>query len=226
MRLGVLFSGGKDSCFACYRAMKEHKVVCLITVLSANEESYMFHTPNIALTKMQAEAMGIPIVFENTEGEKEKELADLKNAMKKAKRIHNIQGIVTGAIASEYQRSRIKKICDELDLKCINPLWDEDQISLLRGAVSAGFKFIITGVFAYPLGKELLGREIDSELIEELGKLQQRYRISPSGEGGEIETFVMDGPIFRKRILIEKASISYSDYSGVYRIEKAKLSGK
>ena len=72
MKLGVLFSGGKDSTYAAYLAKKyKHKLVCLITIVSENEASYMFHTPAIELTKKQAKLMGLPIILTNTAGEKE-----------------------------------------------------------------------------------------------------------------------------------------------------------
>jgi ABC transporter with metal-binding/Fe-S-binding domain ATP-binding protein len=223
MRVGVLFSGGKDSCFACYRVMKKDDVVCLISIISSNEESYMFHTPNIALTKIQAQAMNLPLIIHETEGKKEIELKDLKKAIEIGKEKYKIEGIVTGAIKSVYQRSRIEKICNELDLKCFNPLWQIDQLTLLNELVSAGFKTIITGVFAYPFDETWLGREIDEKIIKELEGLQRKYKISPSGEGGEIETFVYDAPMFKKRIKIIKASKTYSKYAGTYKIEEAKL---
>jgi len=200
MRLGVLFSGGKDSCFACYKAMKKYDVVCLISIISRNEESYMFHTPNIALTKIQ-----------------------LKKAIEIGKEKYKIEGVVTGAIESVYQSSRIQKICNDLDIGCFNPIWQMHQMNLLKELVSAGFKTVITGVFAYPFDETWLGREIDEKTIKELEELQKRHKISPSGEGGEIETFVYDAPMFKKRIEITKASKTYSKYSGVYRIEEVRL---
>jgi len=223
MRVGVLFSGGKDSCFACYRAMKKDDVVCLISIISSNEESYMFHTPNIALTKIQAEAMNLPLIIQETEGKKEEELKDLKKAIEIGKEKYKIEGIVTGAIESVYQSSRIQKICNDLDLWCFNPLWQMNQLNLLKELVFEGFKTVITGVFAYPFDETWLGREIDEKTIKELEELQKRHKISPSGEGGEIETFVRDAPMFKKRIEIIKASKTYSKYSGVYRIEETRL---
>jgi ABC transporter with metal-binding/Fe-S-binding domain ATP-binding protein len=221
MRLGILFSGGKDSCYACFRAMRKHVVVCLISVLSASEESYMFHTPNIGLTRMQAAAMGLPLVTQKTRGEKEKEIGDLEKAVGRARKAHGIEGIVTGAIDSVYQAERVQKVCDRLGLWCFNPLWQADQLGLLKDITRKGFRVIISGVFAYPLGKDMLGREIDPGMIGKLGAMKEKHGISPSGEGGEIETFVTDGPIFKKRIKVLRASSRYSDYSGVYRIEKA-----
>jgi len=183
----------------------------------------MFHTPNIALTKIQAEIMNIPLIIQETEGKKEEELKDLKKAIEIGKEKYKIEGVVTGAIESVYQSSRIQKICNDLDIWCFNPIWQMNQMNLLRELVSAGFKTVITGVFAYPFDETWLGREIDEKTIKELEELQKRHKISPSGEGGEIETFVYDAPMFKKRIDITKASKTYSKYSGVYRIEEVRL---
>ena len=85
MRLGVLFSGGKDSTLALQYAAEKEKVVCLITLISENKESFMFHTPNIDISNMQAEALGLPQIRQITKGEKEKELEDLEAAIIQAK---------------------------------------------------------------------------------------------------------------------------------------------
>ncbi len=223
MRLGVLFSGGKDSCYALYKASKKHEIACLLTIESQNPDSYMFHTPNTRLTELQAKSLKIPILAKTTRGEKEKELEDLKELIKEAKEEYRIQGIVTGAIQSVYQSSRVQKICDELKLQCINPLWQKDQIELLNEIVREGFEVIITRVSAYPLGKELLGKAINQEMISRLKSYEEKYKINPAGEGGEIETFVVDMPLFRKRIEIKKAKKEYADYNGFFIIEEAKL---
>jgi diphthine-ammonia ligase len=223
MRLGVLFSGGKDSLFACYRAILKEEVVCLITVISKNEESYMFHTPNISLSKLQAEAAELPLVKVETPGEKELELKDLRRAILIAKEQYGVEGIVTGAILSVYQATRIQKICQELDLWCLNPLWHTDQEAYMEELLSSGFSVIISGVFSYPFEEHWLGRLIDRSVIDELKEIVKKYRITLTGEGGELETFVIDAPFFRKRIEIESASTTYRNYHGIYRIEKARL---
>jgi ABC transporter with metal-binding/Fe-S-binding domain ATP-binding protein len=226
MKVGVLFSGGKDSTYALYKAMQNEEVACLITVFSKNPESYMFHTPNIHLTELQAKAIGLPLLIIESEGKKEEELKDLKMIIATAKEKYKIEGIVTGAVLSVYQSSRVQKICDELNLKCINPLWKTEQEKYLRELVNLGFKVMIVGVFAEPFDKNWLGREIDETTISELKKLAEKYKITLTGEGGEFESFVTDGPIFKKKIVIVKASKEYSNFSGIYRIEKAKLAEK
>ena len=69
VRLGVLFSSGKDSCYAM-QIMKNqnYDVACLISMKSKNKDSFMFHTPNIDLVSMQSKALGIPLLLHETEG--------------------------------------------------------------------------------------------------------------------------------------------------------------
>jgi ABC transporter with metal-binding/Fe-S-binding domain ATP-binding protein len=221
--LGVLFSGGKDSVYACRRAMETDSISCLITVVSENPDSYMFHTPNVVWAKLIAEAVGIPQLTWPTAGREEEELSDLSDAIAAAVDGYGIEGVVTGAIESVYQAARVQRICRELDLWCYNPLWQIDQLEYLRLLVSEGFEVIITGVFAYPLDESFVGARIDGPLLEKLEALRDRYAINPSGEGGEIETFVLDGPIFKKRIEILRAEKTYENYRGRFSIEEARL---
>jgi len=223
MRVGVLFSGGKDSCLALKKVMEKEEAVCLITVISENKESFMFHTPNIHLTEMQAEAIGLPLVSIESKGLKEEELGDLKEVIAMAKEVFGIEGVATGTIESVYQATRIQKICDELGLWCFNPLWQKNQVEILKEVVKEGFDAVITGVFAEPFDSKWLGRKIDERVAEELEKMGEEYFINPSGEGGEIETTVLDAPFFKKRIKIEKSEKEETKDSGVLNIEKAVL---
>ncbi len=210
MKAGVLFSGGKDSCYSAYLAKKAgHELVCLISVFSENPESYMFHTPSIEKTKFQAEVMNIPLLIQKTKGEKEKELRDLEEAIKKAKENYGTEMIVTGALHSVYQASRIQKICDKLNLKCLNPLWHKDEVEYLNDLIKNKFEVIVIGVFAYSLNNSWLGRVIDKDFIKEVKALKEKYKIHPAGEGGEFETFVLNCPLFQKRLEIK----SFKDFS-------------
>ncbi len=205
MKLGVLFSGGKDSCYSAYLAKKQgHELTCLISMFSENPESYMFHTPNIELTEKQAKVMNIPLLIHKTPGEKEKELEDLEQAIKTAKDKYGIEGIVTGALYSEYQRKRIQKICDKFGLRCLNPLWHMNEIDYLKELIKNKFKIIIIGAFAYPLDQTWLQREINDKFIQEVTELQDEYKIHPAGEGGEFETFVLNCPLFQRELKITK----------------------
>jgi len=223
MKLGVLFSGGKDSTYAVYTAMKTDKVVCLISILSENKESYMFHTPNIKLTELQAEAMDLPLIQEITKGEEGRELTELKKAIEKARENFGIEGVVSGAVESVYQATRIQKICDELGLWCFNPLWKKDQKELIKEMVKNKFNFIISGFFAHPFDVSWLGKKVDAKCVKSLLEFSEKHKISPTGEGGEIETFVMDCPIFNKKIKILDFDINTDKHSGVFVIKNAIL---
>ncbi len=221
MNLGILYSGGKDSTLALMKAQKYHDVVCLITVVSENKESFMFHTPNIDVTLLQSQAMGIPLVRVVTKGEKEIELDDLKKAIQEAVQRYKIEGVVTGAVRSTYQASRVQRICHELDLWCFNPLWLLNQVELLYELLEKEIHAVISGVFAEPLDESYLGKEIDKAMIEKLSKQQ-----NPAGEGGETESTVLDAPIFKKKLVVTESRINYARFAGTFTILDAKLEDK
>jgi len=223
MRVSALFSGGKDSTYALYLLQQQGwEIASLLTVIPKASDSYMFHYPNIRWTKLQAEAMGIPIKYMESEGLKEKELEDIEVLM----RAEKTDGYVCGAIASDYQWSRLNEICHRLGKPLFSPLWRKDQVVLLEDMVHAGFRFIIAGVYAQGFDEGWLGKVITNHSIKELERLRDKHRISPSGEGGEIETFVLDAPNFAKSVNIEEAEVHWEKYSGNYIIKQASLEQK
>ncbi|MBR9691571.1 diphthine--ammonia ligase [Candidatus Woesearchaeota archaeon] len=226
--IGALVSSGKDSIYALHLMLKQDfNVKCMITLKSKNPDSYMFHTPAISMTKLQSKAIGIPLLEQTTRGEKEKELKDLKDALKKAKTKYKIQGISTGALFSNYQRERIEKIAQELNLKVFSPLWHMDQEAEMREILENKFKFIITKIAADGLDKTWLNKEITDKNIDKLVNLNKKIGFNIAGEGGEFETLMIDGPIFKKKIKIEKAEIKEeSKIIAELIIKKAKLTNK
>lgn len=225
MRLAVLFTGGKDSTYASYLAQQQgHQLVCLVAIRSKNPYSYMFHTPAIELTQLQAEAMELPLVTQETEGEKEIELKDLETAIKKAKEQFGFEGVITGALFSEYQGSRIQKICDGLGLKCVSPLWHKPQEKLMQELLDNNFQFVMTAVAAEGLNKSWLNKIINQD---DLNRLKQVKGINLAGEGGEFETLVLDCPLFKKKLVLEETEI-FEENKNTARliIKKAELKGK
>ncbi|MBI5393532.1 diphthine--ammonia ligase [Candidatus Woesearchaeota archaeon] len=228
MKLAILFSGGKDSTFTLYYYLQQGwDIKCLITLKSNNKESYMFHTPNIDITKHQSKALNIPLLQQQTSGEKESELQDLKKAFVKAKEKYNIEGIAVGAVLSDYQSERVNRICEELQLKCYTPLWHKNQELLLNEMIDCGFEIIIQSIAADGLNKRWLGRRIDRQTIAELAQLQKKLGLHPAGEGGEYESLVLDAPIFKKKIVIEKSHVEMeNENTGLFVIEKIRLENK
>ena len=224
LRIGALFSSGKDSTYAVHIMQKmNYEISCLITIKSENKDSYMFHTPNIEMVNLQAEAMNIPLVSVNTKGEKEKELEDLKIILKEAKEKYQIDGIITGALFSNYQRERIEKVADSLSLKIFSPLWHMNQETEVREIINKDFKFIITKVAADGLEKSWLNKIITEDHLQKLIQLNEKIGFNIAGEGGEFESLMIDGPIFNKKIQIEDFEIEEDGIVATLIIKKAKL---
>jgi len=224
MRVAVLATGGKDSALALYRILNgNYEVVYLVSMIPLREDSWMFHYPNIHLVDLFAEAVEIPLVKAETSGIKEKEVEDLKRLIESL----DVEGIVSGAIASSYQKTRINGICKQLKLKCITPLWHENPLNILREILDLKFEVIITGVYAYGFGMEWLGRKIGENTVKALRELNRRYSISLVGEGGEYETLVLDAPFFQnKKIKIVKTEKVWENQSGYLLVNEAKLEDK
>ena len=223
MKIAALFSGGKDSIYSIYIASQYGwEITHLVTVKSEQKDSWMFHTVNIDLTEILSKALQIPIIIKETHGQKEKELIDLKNILQNL----DIDGVISGAIASEYQRTRIEKICHELKIKSFTPLWHKNQTLLLKEQINAGFKIKIVGAFAHGFDETWLGKTINQTTIKELEKLKEKYSINTAGEGGEYETLVIDGPIYKKHLILEKPKITWKRDNGFIEYEKVKLEEK
>jgi len=219
MRVAVLLSGGKDSMLALHQTINE--VVVLITAFSTNPDSYMFHSDAVSLVELQAKALGKPLIKFKTRGIKEEELIDLREAISQAKQDYNVEGVVSGAIASDYQKQRVDAICQELGLESIAPLWHRDPESLLS-EVASKFQSIIVKVAADGLDKSWLGRLIDESFIRDVSELS----VHPMGEGGEYESLVLDAPLFSKRLVIKDYSLEWDGVVGHLRVERVTLESK
>ena len=215
MKVAVLFSGGKDSCFAAFCALYSGWEARLLTMVSG-EDSMMFHRPNVEWCKLQAQAMGLPLQYVKTSNERE--LSDMKKALAKMK----VDGVVAGAIESEYQKQRIDVIADELGIRSFAPIWRKK--GALAEEVAQYFDARIAAVAAEGLGVDFLWRRFDAKCMADMKKS------SPSAhfffEGGEGETFVCDAPFFGKSVEVRKVEKEWHGQSGVAKIIDAALEKK
>ena len=221
MKIGALFTGGKDSTYSAFLASKENQLVCLMNMYSENKDSYMFHTVGDKLLEMQADSISVPLERHKTKGIKEEELSDLRDFISDIKERYGIEGIVSGALASEYQYNRINAILKDLKLASITPLWHVNVEEYLKDLINNGFHAMIVSVSAEGLDESWLGKEINSENLARLVELSRKYRFNLGFEGGEAETAVLDGPNFKYRIKIEKSSIVRDEGKAYINIEKA-----
>ncbi len=223
MKLAALFSGGKDSTYAAHLAdVGGHEVSIFACMRPARLDSYMFHSVNIHIVPLVAEAQGKPLASAPSSGEKEKEVEELKHLIE----LLDVKGVVTGAIASKYQRDRVNAVCQELGIIHLSPLWGRPQEEVLDAEIKSGMEVIITQVAANGLDESWLGRRINLRAAEELKKLSESYGINICGEGGEYESLVIDAPWFEKRLVLNKTEVVWEGTSGSYLIHEAYLSPK
>jgi ABC transporter with metal-binding/Fe-S-binding domain ATP-binding protein len=225
MDLAALVSGGKDSMLAMYRMHKMgHNIRFLLTMNPVSQESYMFHHQNIWVVNLISETTKIPLIMDETHGRKEEELSDLKSLLQKVE--GGVDGIISGALASNYQKSRIELLCDELSLKSFSPLWRIDSVQMWEDLFVEGFQVMVTAVAAEGLKEKWLGKVIDESTFHELKKLSEKHRFHLGFEGGEAETLVLDMPLYEKKIVVLESDVEWQGTHGSLIIKDAVLEDK
>ncbi len=225
MKLASLFSGGKDSTYAIYRAKQMgHDIQCLITIFPKSSNSQLLHFPAVKLTKLQAKTMKIPqIVSELNSDKLDDEMDAIHILLGKAKQDFQIDGIVHGGISSEFQKKCFESICSEHDLKIVNPLWKMNAKKYMLTLIDSNFKFILTSVTSDGLDEEWLGKIISTEDIIQLDRLSDKYGYNLNFEGGEAETFVVSCPLYSHPMKIVKSEKIWDGYRGLLKIVDASL---
>lgn len=223
MRLASLFSGGKDSVFAAYIAEQMgHEISFLVSIFPSDDGSWVFHTPNLGVVPVMAESMNIPLIRADSDGTEQGDLDALRTVLSDL----DIDGVVVGALWSDYQWDRIGSVLEGLGLVMIAPLWRKSQDMIFDEMLSAGIDAIVVGVFAEGLGDEWLGRRLDAEAKTDLVALRERYGINIMGEGGEYESMVIDSPMFERRLSVTEHAIDGGRSSGTYEVVSVELSEK
>lgn len=231
-----LFSGGKDSSWALYRALEAgHPVDRLVTVHPAGD-SYLYHVPATQLAELAAESVGIDLVAiepddfeatapgdEDSTARGDRELAPLADGLESLADAHDgIDGVVAGAVESEYQTSRIERLCDRFDADLFAPLWQSDPNAAAASMIDAGFEIRIVRVAAAGLDESWLGRTYDEAALAELEALNEAHGVHVLGEGGEFETIVTDGPHMSRPIELDYET-TYDGVRGRIRVTDARL---
>ncbi len=200
----VSWSGGKDCCFACYKAAASGlKVRYLVNMITEDGKRSWTHGLLAELLEMQSQAIGIPLVQRrSTMATYEADFKDVVLPLKK----EGIRGGVFGDIDLEEHREWVERICREVDVTPHLPLWGLSQEKILGDFIGLGFEAIIVVAKADLFGEEWLGRKVDLDFLAHLFELQQTRGISLSGEAGEYHTLVTDGPLFNQRLEIPEAN--------------------
>lgn len=222
MNVAVAWSGGKDSCLACYKAITAgHNVVSLL-IMMADETTSYFHLISSKLLDSQSDAVGFPIIKQVTSPDMYER--NFKKALSELKR-KGVDGLVTGDVfdVALHEKGWLDRICREVGLTPVKPLWHLDTKQILIEFISEGFKAIVVRVKNTVLGLDWLGREINQKFFKDLLELGT---IDPCGEHGEFHSFVIDGPLFKNRIKItESEKTTINDY-GWLKIKRYEIKFK
>lgn len=195
------WSGGKDSCLACYKVIKEgYDIRYLLNFVSSESRRGSFHGLDKEIISLQAERINLSVIIKEVSPDTKKYESEFKSAVSELINT-GIEAMVFGDIYLEEHKVWVDRVCQELNIKPLEPLWKQAPMKLLQDFLDAGFKTIIVSCRTELMGKEYLGRYLDMELAEEL----QEKGICPCGEKGEFHTLVLDGPIFKKPIEILEA---------------------
>lgn len=215
------WSSGKDSCFACYKAMKNgYKVRYLLNFISQEFKRVSFHGVWHELVGLQSQALAIPLL------QKEVPTGQYEKTFRQSLRNLKSEGITTliaGDIFLLDCRNWVEDVCKEEGFKVIEPLWGISSKEILKEFVKTGFKATVTATDAKSLNEDWVGRVIDKQFIEDLEKLKT---IDLCGEHGEYHTFVFDGPFFKQKIEIQEAKKIFRENYWFLDIQKYKLSEK
>jgi len=211
-----LFSGGKDSSWALYRALEDGLPVERLVTVHPAGDSYMYHVPATDLARLAAESIGIPLLeiepddfganeVTDAGAQGDRELEPLEGALAELddELDGGVAGLVAGAVESEFQTSRIEELSDRLDAELFAPLWQRDPVDLAESMLDAGFDIRIVSVSAAGLDETWLGRQLDADALADLRELNAEYGVHVLGEGGEFETLVTDGPHMDRPIELE-----------------------
>jgi diphthine-ammonia ligase len=225
LRLAALYSGGKDSTFSIFKIRElGHQVVRLIAMIPSADDSLLFHYPNIGLTHYLAEAMQIPLTtFAVNKESKEGEFQALEQAIIQVKSDYDIQGIVHGAISSRFQNELFRRICSDNQLVMFTPLWNAIPLQYMYGLLSEKFDIKIVSVSAMGLGKDWLGKSLDTNSISLLESLSKKHGFDLAFEGGDAETLVVNCPLFTKKLDIKKAVVHWDGQRGIFEILEVTL---
>ncbi len=228
MKLAALYSGGKDSTFAIFRAQEmKHQIACLITLHPVADDSILFHYPNSWVTRYLADAMQLPVVeFVIGGRSREGEIKALEEAMEQAKSRYSIQGVVHGGIASNFQKRAFEEACDMHGLAAVAPLWNIEPVRYMNELIQCGFEIVIVGVSAMGLDKEWLGKQLDKTSLARLTALSKKHGFNLTFEGGEAETLVVDCPLYSRKLRINTAKTHWDGQRGIFEIQDVSLVNK
>ncbi len=203
----VSWSGGKDSCMALYEALRlGYKVTHLVNFISNDEKRVRFHGTNADLIRQQGAAMGIKVAQYETDwdGYEHDFKAGVGGLLPTG-----VKGMIFGDIYLDVHKEWVERVCGEIGIEAVEPLWGRPTGELLDQFINLGFEAVIVGVNSRHMDEKWVGRPLDSAFRDYL----KANDIDPCGENGEYHTVVINGPLFSRRLsLVTGNVISKNEY--------------
>jgi len=200
------WSGGKDSCLACYRALQSgYKIASLVNFISREYKRVRFHGTDSRLIQVQSEFLGIPLCQKMTSPD------DYEPAFKTAVagfKPLGIKGMVFGDLYVDEHRQWVERVCGELGIEALEPLWKIDTEKIINDFISEGFEAVIVSAQKKAVDRGWIGRTVDRGFLE---YLKTKPEVDICGEKGEYHTFVVGGPLFKGRIDITQSQVIERD---------------
>lgn len=192
------WSGGKDSSLALYKLIEGgYKVKYLLNFISEESGRCCFHGIDGGLLRLQAESLGIPLIQKALSNDMKKYEEGFKEAVSEIKP-KGVSAMVFGDIYLDEHKHWVERVCKDIGIIPLEPLWNIPAPRLAEEFIDLGFKALVVSCKADLLGEDFVGEYFDRNMLKEFKKKD----ICPCGENGEFHTLVTDGPIFKKRIEI------------------------
>lgn len=213
----VSWSGGKDGCFACYEAMRQgYQVSHLVNFIAQESQRVRFHGTEAKLIQLQSQAVGIPLLQKETTWDGyEKEFKEAVRSLLP----NGIKGMVFGDIYLQEHRDWVERVCGEIGIEAVEPLWGRKTEDIISDFINSGFEAVIVSTKSKLIGKEWLGHGVDRDLVNYLSD----SGIDHCGENGEYHTLVVDGPMFKSRIELAETRAIQRDNHWLLDIGKYRL---
>lgn len=222
MRCVALLSGGKDSVLATEVARQQGRdVVAALVLRPAEDDAWLFHTPNLDVAAAVGECMGLPVIEAPCSTGPDAEVEDLQAALAAVQRAHGVKGVVSGALASEYQRTRIERVGHALGLRTFTPLWHKDVDAYMQTFLGPGWDVRFARVACDGMDASWAGARLDARAVAFLRGLRSRPHLA--GEGGEYETLVLAAPGWQRRIEVDAADVEATASRATWRVRRWRI---
>ena len=221
MKVGIMFSGGKDSTFAIdYCLSRGWSVEWLLSVKPNRTDCFLFHFATVEHTPVLAEQMGFKHrLISCSVADPEQEAALVK---KEVETLPKVDAVVLGGVGlQETQLRSIQTALRPMNIEVFAAHAGQEHDKVMLEMLNKGYKFMITQIASDGLGEKQLGTILSPDTIQEFFSRSKKFGFHVGGEGGYYDTLTIDGPIFKNKIeILASHSVMETSFSGHLVVDK------